>query len=131
MWAIIAVYESLSSQFIGANNTLEKRDFLQSYPLSSLLLFKAEPYTSIWHSIPGGRAASATQGPVSQIIRWKGEWGSRGGFGMWSMISTHATGLEFGMGWDSWLAWETIPLPTRSKEECDLQHSTGWDSDVG
>ena len=57
--------------------------------------------------------------------------GQQGGFGMWSMISTHATGLEFGMGWDSWLAWETIPLPTRSKEECDLQHSTGWDSDVG
>ena len=40
--------------------------------------------------------------------------GQQGGFGMWSMISTHATGLEFRMGWDSWLAWETIPLPTRS-----------------
>ena len=54
--------------------------------------------------------------PRGQLVRSFAERanGAAGGFGMWSMISTHATGLEFGMGWDSWLAWETIPLPTRS-----------------
>ena len=85
MWAIIAVYESLSSQFIGANNTLEKRDFsyyfLQSHPLSSLLL-SSKPNPILPFDIPsqGGELLLLPRG---QLVRSFAERANGAAGGVW------------------------------------------------
>ena len=82
MWAIISVFISGPAgnhlSLVSTNSSLENRgfsSFLKSHPHTLPLpsLHSITPHSQLTFHGGGGIGDSATQGPVSQIIRWKGE----------------------------------------------------------